>query len=52
MAQSRSSTPEESAKHASDALVPMRHFEDAVKKINAQRERRPEEGVTSLSYYR
>ncbi len=45
-------TPEEAAKHASDALVSMRHFEDAVKKIKIQRERRPEERVTTLSHYR
>jgi len=45
-------TPEEAAKHASDALISMRHFEDAVKKIKIQRERRPEERVTTLSHYR
>ena len=45
-------TPEEAAKHASDALVSMRHFEDAVKKIKIQRDRRPEERVTTLSHYR
>jgi transitional endoplasmic reticulum ATPase len=45
-------TPEEAAKHASDALISMRHFEDAVKKIKVQRERRPEERVTTLSHYR
>ncbi|HEY9490960.1 MAG TPA: CDC48 family AAA ATPase [Nitrososphaeraceae archaeon] len=45
-------TPEEAAKHASDALILMRHFEDAVKKIKIQRERRPEERVTTLSHYR
>ena len=44
--------PEEAAKHASDALISMRHFEDAVKKIKIQRERRPEERVTTLSHYR
>ena len=44
-------TPEEAAKHASDALISMRHFEDAVKKIKIQRERRPEERVTTLSHY-
>jgi transitional endoplasmic reticulum ATPase len=45
-------TPEEAAKHASDALISMRHFEDAVKKIKIQRERRPEERATTLSHYR
>ena len=30
----------------------MRDFEDAVKKIKRQRERRPEERVTTLSHYR
>jgi len=45
-------TPEEAAKHTSDALISMRHFEDAVKKMKVQRERRPEERVTTLSHYR
>src|ERR687883_572350 len=36
-------TPEEAAKHTSDALVSMRHFEEAVKKIKTQREMKPEE---------
>jgi transitional endoplasmic reticulum ATPase len=45
-------TPEEAAKHTSDALISMRHFEDAVKKMKIQRERRPEERVTTLSHYR
>lgn len=31
-------TPEQAARHASDALVSMRHFEDTVKKIKIQRE--------------
>ncbi len=44
-------TPEEAAKHASEAHVMMRHFEDAVKKIRTQRERKPEE-TRALSYYR
>ena len=44
-------TPEEAAKHASEAHVLMRHFEEAVKKIRTQRERKPEE-TRALSYYR
>ncbi len=44
-------TPEEAAKHASEAYVMMHHFEDAVKKIRTQRERKPEE-TRALSYYR
>jgi transitional endoplasmic reticulum ATPase len=44
-------TPEEAAKHASEAHVLMRHFEEAVKKIRTQRERNPEE-TRALSYYR
>jgi len=45
------STPEEATKHASEAHVTMKHFEDAVKKIKAQREMKPGEKVT-LSQYR
>lgn len=44
-------TPEEAAKHASEAHVMMHHFEDAVKKIKTQRETRPKETV-AMSYYR
>jgi transitional endoplasmic reticulum ATPase len=44
-------TPEEAAKHASEAHVMMRHFEEAVKKIKTQREGRPGEKVT-VPYYR
>jgi transitional endoplasmic reticulum ATPase len=44
-------TPEEAAKHTSDALVSMRHFEEAVKKIKTQREMKPEEKA-NLSQYR
>jgi transitional endoplasmic reticulum ATPase len=44
-------TPEEAAKHASEAHVVMRHFEEAIKKIRTQRERKPEE-TRALSYYR
>ncbi len=44
-------TPEEAAKHASEAHVLMRHFEEGVKKIRTQRERKPEE-TRALSYYR
>ncbi len=44
-------TPEEAAKHASEAHVMMHHFEDAVKKIKTQRETRPKETLM-LSHYR
>lgn len=30
-------SPEEALKHTSEALVSMRHFEDAIKKVNGQR---------------
>src|SRR5215469_4788297 len=43
-------TPEEAAKHASEAHVMMRHFEEGVKKIKTQREGKPREKVTA--YYR
>src|ERR1041385_5654892 len=39
-------TPEEAAKHASEAHVIVRHFEEAVKKIKTQREGKPGEKVT------
>lgn len=38
-------------KHTSEALVSMRHFEDAVKKVRGQREMKPEEKI-DLSHYR
>jgi transitional endoplasmic reticulum ATPase len=44
-------TPEEAAKHASEAHIMMRHFEEAVKKIKTQREGKPGEKVT-VPYYR
>jgi len=44
-------TPEEAAKHTSEAQVMMRHFEEAVKKVRTQRETKPEEKAV-LSYYR
>ena len=34
-------TPEEAAKHTSEALVSMKQFEEATKKIKAQREMKP-----------
>ncbi|MFL6367130.1 MAG: CDC48 family AAA ATPase [Nitrososphaeraceae archaeon] len=45
-------TPEESVKHASDAIVLMHHFEDAVKKIKTQRDTKPGEPVTAISHFR
>lgn len=44
-------TPEEAAKHATEAHVMMHHFEEAVKKIRTQRDTRPKEAV-ALSHYR
>src|SRR5918998_258484 len=44
-------TPEEAAKHASEAHVMMRHFEEAVRQIKTQREGKPGEKVT-VPYYR
>jgi transitional endoplasmic reticulum ATPase len=44
------STPEEAAKHASEAFVSMQHFEEAVKKIRIQREMKPAE-KTALPQY-
>ena len=45
-------TPEEAAKHTSDAVVSSQYFEDTVKKIKKQRETRPGEPVASLVQYR
>jgi transitional endoplasmic reticulum ATPase len=45
-------TPEESVKHASDAIVLMHHFEDAVKKIKTQRDTKPGEPITAISHFR
>jgi len=44
-------TPEEAGKHAAEARVTMRHFEEAVKKIKIQREMKFGEKL-SLSHYR
>ena len=46
----KSSTPEEAAKHSSEALVSMQHFEEAVKKIRLQREMKPGEKITLPQY--
>jgi transitional endoplasmic reticulum ATPase len=43
-------TPEEAAKHASEARVSLRHFEEAVRKIKTQREGKPAE--KAVPYYR
>lgn len=45
------SSPEDAAKHASEAHVTMKHFEDAVKKIKTQRDSKSGEKVT-VPYYR
>jgi transitional endoplasmic reticulum ATPase len=44
------STPEEAAKHSSEALVSMQHIEEAVKKIRIQREMKPGEKITLSQY--
>jgi transitional endoplasmic reticulum ATPase len=44
------STPEEAAKHSSEALVSMQHFEESVKKIRIQREMKPQERTTLSQY--
>jgi transitional endoplasmic reticulum ATPase len=44
------STPEEAAKHSSEALVSMQHIEEAVKKIRIQREMKPAEKTTLPQY--
>jgi transitional endoplasmic reticulum ATPase len=44
-------TPEEAAKHASEAYIMMHHFEEAVRKIKTQRDTKPREAM-ALSHYR
>jgi transitional endoplasmic reticulum ATPase len=44
-------TPEEAAKHASEAYVMIRHFEEAVRKIKTQRQMKSNETL-SLSHFR
>lgn len=44
-------SPEEALKHTSEALVSMRYFEDAIKKVRGQKEMKPEEKI-NLSHYR
>jgi transitional endoplasmic reticulum ATPase len=46
----RHSTPEEAAKHASDAFISMQHFEGAVNKIKTQREMKSKQRI-GLSQY-
>jgi transitional endoplasmic reticulum ATPase len=43
-------SPEEASKHASEALVSIRHLEDAVKKVKRQKEMKPEEKMQILHY--
>jgi transitional endoplasmic reticulum ATPase len=45
-------TPEEAAKHVSEAIVSMHHFEEAVKKIKTQRDTKPGESLTAISHFR
>jgi transitional endoplasmic reticulum ATPase len=44
-------SPEEALKHTSEALVSIRHFEDAIKKVRGQNEMKPEVKM-NLSHYR
>jgi transitional endoplasmic reticulum ATPase len=46
----RYSTPEEAAKHASDAFLSMQHFDNAVNKIKTQREMKSKQRI-GLSQY-
>jgi transitional endoplasmic reticulum ATPase len=46
----RYSTPEEAAKHASDAFISMQHFDNAVNKIKTQREMKSKQRI-GLSQY-
>jgi transitional endoplasmic reticulum ATPase len=43
-------TPEEAAKHATEAHVMMRHFQEAVKKIRTQRDTKPKEAIALWHY--
>jgi transitional endoplasmic reticulum ATPase len=44
-------TPEEATKHAAEAKIMMRHFEEAVKRLRTQRDTKPDEKI-SLAHYR
>lgn len=44
-------TPQEAAKHSSDAVLSLRHFEDSLRKIKIQRGTKPREPVTSVAHY-
>jgi transitional endoplasmic reticulum ATPase len=48
---SKYSSPEDAAKHASEASISMENYIDAVKKIKKQRETQPGQKVT-VPYYR
>jgi transitional endoplasmic reticulum ATPase len=43
-------TPEDAAKHTSEALVSMKQFEEAIKKIKTQREMKPSDRVVMPHY--
>ncbi|MDR4511558.1 MAG: CDC48 family AAA ATPase [Nitrososphaeraceae archaeon] len=45
------SSPEEAAKHTSEAFISMKDYENAVRKIKKQRDTRPDQKVT-VPYYR
>jgi transitional endoplasmic reticulum ATPase len=44
-------TPEEVQRHADEAIVSYRYFEEAIKKVKASKEGKPVEKVT-VPYYR
>jgi transitional endoplasmic reticulum ATPase len=43
--------PEDAKKHAAEAAVTMKHFEDAIRKVKISREGKPVEKV-AVPYYR
>ena len=43
--------PEDAKQHAAEAVVTMKHFEDAIRKVKSSREGKPVERV-AVSYYR
>ncbi len=43
--------PEDAKKHAAEAAVTMKHFEDAIRKVKTSREGKPVEKV-AVPYYR
>ncbi|MGI0086062.1 MAG: AAA family ATPase, partial [Nitrososphaerales archaeon] len=46
------SKPEEAKAHSSEAVVTMKHFESAIRKVKTSRDGRPVERAAAVSYYR